>query len=167
MTDKIKALFARDESPAKVRQYAGPALSCLPDEQKAEVEAARAASAARVADAQRRLAPALEAYRVDVRAYRREFAAVAKSAAGTDYIEFPRPRVPVPDDELAKYEPQAVDAYITVKAACDRLDDKYAVNLPDGGELNDGSTVPPATQTAQPARTQDRSIERFGGTRER
>lgn len=167
VTDKIKALFARDESPAKVRQYAGPALSCLPDEQKAEVEAAREASAARVADARRRLAPALEAYRVDVRAYRREFAGVAKSAAGTDYSEFPRPRVPVPDDELAKYEPQAVDAYIAVKAACDRLVDRYAVNLPDGGDLNDGSTASPATQTAQPARTQDRSIERFGGVRER
>lgn len=167
VTDKIKALFKRDEAPAKVRQYAGSALSCLPDEQQAEVEAARAASAARVADARRRLAPALEAYRVDVRAYRREFAAVAKSAAGTDYSEFPRPRVPVPDDELAKYEPQAVDAYIAVKAACDRLVDKYAVNLPDGGDLNDGSTASPATQTAQPARTQDRSIERFGGVRER
>ncbi len=167
VTDKIKALFARDESPAKVRQYAGSALSCLPDEQKAEVEAAREASAARVADARRRLAPALEVYRTDVQAYRREFAAVAKSAAGTDYIEFPRPRVPVPDDELAKYETLAVDAYIAVKAACDRLVDKYAVNLPDGGDLNDGSTVPPATQTAQPARTQDRSIERFGGVRER
>ena len=167
MTDKIKALFARDESPAKVRQYAGPALSCLPDEQKAEVEAAREASAARVADARRRLAPALEAYRTDVQAYRREFAAVAKSAAGTDYIEFPRPRVPVPDDELAKYEPLAVDAYIAAKAACDRLVDKYAVNLPDGGELNDGSTVPPATQTAQPARAQDRSIDRSIGSQER
>lgn len=167
VTDKIKALFARDESPAKVRQYAGSALSCLPDEQKAEVEAAREASAARVADAQRRLAPALEVYRTDVQAYRREFAAVAKSAAGTDYIEFPRPRVPVPDDELAKYEPQAVDAYIAVKAACDRLVDKYAVNLPDGGELNDGSTVPPATQTAQPARAQDRSIDRSIGSQER
>lgn len=167
VTDKIKALFARDESPAKVRQYAGSALSCLPDEQKAEVEAAREASAARVADARRRLAPALEAYRVDVRAYRREFAAVAKSAAGTDYGEFPRPRVPVPDDELAKYEPLAADAYIAAKTACDRLVDRYAVNLPDGGDLNDGSTASPATQTAQPARTQDRSIERFGGTRER
>lgn len=167
VTDKIKALFARDETSAKVRQYAGSALSCLPDERKAEVEAAREASAARVADARRRLAPALEAYRVDVRAYRREFAAVAKSAAGTDYIEFPHPRVPVPDDELAKYEPQAVDTYIAVKAACDRLVDKYAVNLPDGGDLNDGSTASPATQTAQPARTQDRSIERFGGVRER
>lgn len=167
VTDKIKALFARDESPAKVRQYAGPALSCLPDEQKAEVEAAREASAARVADARRRLAPALEAYRVDVRAYRREFATMAKSAAGTDYSEFPRPRVPVPDAELAKYEPQAVDAYIAVKAACDRLVDKYAVNLPDGGELNDGSTVPPATQTAQPARAQDRSIDRSIGSQER
>lgn len=167
VTDKIKALFARDESPAKVRQYAGPALSCLPDEQKAEVEAAREASAARVAEARRRLAPALEAYRVDVRAYRREFAAVAKSAAGTDYSEFPRPRVPVPDDGLAKYEPLAVDSYIAAKTACDRLVDKYAVNLPDGGDLNDGSTASPATQTAQPARTQDRSIERFGGTRER
>lgn len=167
VTDKIKALFARDESPAKVRQYAGSALSCLPDEQKAEVEAARAASAARVAEARRRLAPALEVYRTDVQAYRREFAAVAKSAAGTDYIEFPRPRVPAPDDELAKYEPQAVDAYIAVKAACDRLVDKYAVNLPDGGELNDGSTVPPATQTAQPARAQDRSIDRSIGSQER
>lgn len=167
VTNKIKALFARDESPAKVRQYAGSALSCLSDEQKDEVEAAMAASAARVADARRRLAPALEAYRLDVRAYRREFAAVAKSAAGTDYGEFPRPRVPVPDDELAKYEPLAADAYIAAKAACDRLVDKYAVNLPDGGNLNDGSTASPATQTAQPARTQDRSIERFGGVRER
>lgn len=167
VTDKIKALFKRDEAPAKVKQYAGSALSCLPDEQQAEVEAARAASAARVAEARRRLAPALEVYRTDVQAYRREFAAVAKSAAGTDYIEFPRPRVPVPDDELAKYEPQAVDAYIAVKAACDRLVDKYAVNLPDDGDLNDGSTASPATQTAQPARTQDRSIERFGGVRER
>lgn len=167
VTDKIKALFKRDEAPAKVKQYAGSALSCLPDEQQAEVEAARAASAVRVAEARHRLAPALEVYRTDVQAYRREFAAVAKSAAGTDYIEFPRPRVPVPDDELAKYEPQAVDAYIAVKAACDRLVDKYAVNLPDGGDLNDGSTASPATQTAQPARTQDRSIERFGGVRER
>lgn len=167
VTDKIKALFERDEAPAKVRQYAGSALSRLPDEQQAEVEAARAASAARVAEARRRLASALEVYRTDVQAYRREFAAVAKSAAGTDYIEFPRPRVPVPDDELAKYEPQAADAYIAVKAACDRLVDKYAVNLPDGGDLNDGSTASPATQTAQPARTQDRSIERFGGVRER
>lgn len=167
VTDKIKALFKRDEAPAKVKQYAGSALSCLPDEQQAEVEAAMAASAARVAETRHRLAPALEVYRTDVQAYRREFAAVAKSAAGTDYIEFPRPRVPVPDDELAKYEPQAVDAYIAVKAACDRLVDKYAVNLPDGGDLNDGSTASPATQTAQPARTQDRSIERFGGVRER
>lgn len=167
VTDKIKALFERDENPAKVRHYAGPALSCLPVERQAEVEAARAASAARVAEARRRLAPALEVYRTDVQAYRREFAAVAKSAAGTDYIEFPRPRVPVPDDELAKYEPQAVDAYIAVKAACDRLVDKYAVNLPDGGELNDGSTVPPTTQTAQPARAQDRSIDRSIGSQER
>lgn len=167
VTDKIKALFERDENPAKVRHYAGPALSCLPVERQAEVEAARAASAARVAEARRRLAPALEVYRTDVQTYRREFAAVAKSAAGTDYSEFPRPRVPVPDAELAKYEPQAVDAYIAVKAACDRLVDKYAVNLPDGGDLNDGSTASPATQTAQPARTQDRSIERFGGVRER
>lgn len=167
VTDKIKALFKRDEAPAKVKQYAGSALSCLPDEQQAEVEAARAASAARVAEARRRLAPALEVYRTDVQAYRREFAAVAKSAAGTDYIEFPRPRAPVPDDELAKYEPQAVDAYIAVKAACDRLVDKYAVNLPDGGDLNDGSTVPPATQTAQPARAQDRSIDRSIGSQER
>lgn len=167
VTDKIKALFARDENPAKVRQYAGSALSCLPVEQKAEIEAARAASAARVAEARRRLAPALEAYRVDVQAYRREFAAMAKSAAGTDYGEFPRPRVPVPDDELAKYEPLAVDAYIAAKAACDRLVAKYAVNLPDAGDLNDGSTASPAAQAAQPARTQDRSIERFGGVRER
>lgn len=167
VTDKIKALFERDENPAKVRHYAGPALSCLPVEQQTEVEAAQAASAARVAEARRRLAPALEVYRLDVRAYRREFAAVAKSAAGTDYSEFPRPRVPVPDDELAKYEPLAVDSYIAAKAACDRLVDRYAVNLPDGGDLNDGSTASPATQTAQPARTQDRSIERFGGTRER
>lgn len=167
VTDKIKALFARDESPAKVRQYAGPALSCLPDEQKAEVEAAMEASAARVADARRRLAPALEAYRVDVRAYRREFAGVAKSAAGTDYSEFPRPRVPVPDDELAKYEPQAVDAYIAVKAACDRLVDKYAVNLPDGGDLNDGSTGTATASPAQQAHAQDRSIERSVGVRER
>lgn len=167
VTDKIKALFARDETPAKVKQYAGSALSCLPDEQQGEVEAARAASAARVAEARRRLDSALEAYRADVQACRREFAAVAKSAAGTDYSEFPRPRVPVPDDELAKYEPLAVDAYIAAKTACDRLVDKYAVNLPDGGDLNDGSTASPATQAAQPARTQDRSIERFGGVRER
>lgn len=167
VTDKIKALFARDESPVKVRQYAGPALSCLPDEQKAEVEAAREASAARVADARRRLAPALEAYRVDVRAYRREFAAMAKSAAGTDYSEFPRPRVPVPDTELAKYETLAVDAYIAAKAACDRLVDKYAVNLPDGGDLNDGSTGAATASPAQQAHVQDRSIERSVGFRER
>lgn len=167
MTDKIKALFERDEAPAKVRQYAGSALSCLPVEQQTEVEAAQAASAARVAEARRRLAPALEVYRLDVQAYRREFAAMAKSAAGTDYSEFPRPMVPVPDDELAKYEPQAVDAYIAVKTACDRLVDKYAVNLPDGGDLNDGSTASPATQAAQPARTQDRSIERSIGSQER
>ena len=167
MTDKIKALFARDETTAKVKQYAGAALSCLSDEQKAEVEAAREASAARVADARRRLAPALEAYRVDVRAYRREFAAVAKSAAGTDYSEFPRPRVPIPDDELAKYEPLAVDAYIAAKTACDRLVDKYAVNLPDGGDLNDGSTGTAAASPAQRAHVQDRSIERSVGVRER
>lgn len=167
VTDKIKALFARDETPAKVRQYAGSALSCLPDEQKAEVEAARAASAARVAEARRRLAPALEAYRVDVRAYRREFAAVAKSAAGTDYSEFPRPRVPVPDDELAKYEPLAADAYIAAKTACDRLVDKYAVNLPDGGDLNDGSTGASAVSPAQQTHVQDRSIERSVGVRDR
>lgn len=167
VTDKIKALFARDESPAKVRQYAGPALSCLPDEQKAEVEAAREASAARVADARRRLAPALEAYRTDVRAYRREFATMAKSAAGTDYSEFPRPRVPVPDAELAKYETLAVDAYIAAKAACDRLVDKYAVNLPDGGDLNDGSTGAETASPAQQAHVQDRSIERSVGFRER
>lgn len=167
VTDKIKALFERDENPAKVRQYAGSALSCLPDEQQAEVEAARAASAARVAEARRRLAPALEVYRTDVQAYRREFAAVAKSAAGTDYSEFPRPRVPVPDDELAKYEPQAVDSYIAAKTACDRLVDRYAVNLPDGGELNDGSAASPAMQTAQPARAQDRSIDRSIGPQER
>lgn len=167
VTDKIKALFARDESPAKVGQYAGPALSCLPDEQKAEVEAARAASVARVAEARRRLAPALEVYRVDVRAYRREFAAVAKSAAGTDYSEFPRPRVPVPDAELAKYETLAVDAYIAAKAACDRLVDKYAVNLPDGGDLNDGSTGAATASPAQQAHVQDRSIERSVGFRER
>lgn len=166
VTDKIRALFERDEAPAKVRQYAGSALSCLPDEQKAEVEAAMEASAARVADARRRLAPALEAYRVDVRAYRREFAAVAKSAAGTDYGEFPRPRVPVPDDELAKYEPLAADAYIAAKTACDRLVDKYAVNLPDG-DLNDGSTGTAAASPAQRAHVQDRSIERSAGVRER
>lgn len=166
VTDKIKALFARDETPAKVRQYAGSALSCLPVEQQAEVEAARAASAARVADARRRLAPALEAYRVDVRAYRREFAAVAKSAAGTDYGEFPRPRVPVPDAELAKYEPRAVDAYIAAKTACDRLVDRYAVNLPDG-DLNDGSTGAATASPAQRAHVQDRSIERSVGFRER
>lgn len=167
VTDKIKALFERDENPAKVRQYAGSALSCLPDEQQAEVEAARAASAARVAEARRRLAPALEVYRTDVQAYRREFAAVAKSAAGTDYSEFPRPRVPVPDEELAKYEPLAVDSYIAAKTACDRLVDRYAVNLPDGGELNDGSAASPAMQTAQPARAQDRSIDRSIGSQER
>lgn len=167
VTDKIKALFARDESPAKVRQYAGSALSCLPDEQKAEVEAAMATSAARVADARRRLAPALEAYRTDVRAYRREFAAMAKSAAGTDYSEFPRPRVPIPDAELAKYETLAVDAYIAAKAACDRLVDKYAVNLPDAGDVNDGSTGAAAVSPAQQAHVQDRSIERSVGFRER
>lgn len=167
VTDKIRALFERDESPAKVGQYAGPALSCLPDEQKAEVEAARAASAARVAEARRRLAPALEAYRVDVRAYRREFAAVAKSAAGTDYSEFPRPRVPVPDGELSKYEPLAADAYIAAKTACDRLVDKYAVNLTDGGDLNDGSTGTAAASPAQRAHVQDRSIERSVGVRGR
>ncbi len=103
---------------------------------------------------------------VDVRTYRREFAAVAKSAAGTDYSEFPRPRVPVPDDELEKYEPLAVDAYIAVKTACDRLVDKYASNLPDGGELNDGSTVQ-AAPSAQQARAQDRSIDRSIGSQER
>lgn len=167
VTDKIKALFARDETTAKVKQYAGSALSYLPVERQAEVEAARAASAARVAEARRRLAPVLEAYRVDVRACRREFAAVAKSAAGTDYSEFPRPRVPVPDDELAKYEPLAVDAYIAVKAACDRLVDKYAVNLPDAGDLNDGSTGTVAASPAQQTRVQDRSIERSVGVRER
>lgn len=167
VTDKIKALFARDETTAKVKQYAGSALSYLPVERQAEVEAARAASAARVAEARRRLAPALEAYRVDVRACRREFAAVAKSAAGTDYSEFPRPRVPVPDDELAKYEPLAVDAYIAVKAACDRLVDKYAVNLPDAGDLNDGSTGAATASPAQQAHVQDRSIERSVGFRER
>lgn len=167
VTGKIKALFARDENPAKVRQYAGSALSYLPADQQAEVEAARAASAARVVQARRGLAPALEVYRVDVQAYRREFAAVAKSASGTDYSEFPRPMVPVPDEDLAKYEPLAVDAYIAAKTACDRLVDKYAVNLPDGGDLNDGSTASPATQAVQPARTQDRSIERSGGVRER
>ncbi len=63
VTDKIKALFERDEAPAKVRQYAGSALSCLSVEQQTEVEAAQAASAARVAEARRRLAPALEVYR--------------------------------------------------------------------------------------------------------
>lgn len=166
VTDKVKALFARDETPAKVRQYAGSALSCLPVEQQAEVEAAMEASAARVADARRRLAPALEAYRVDVQAYRREFAAVAKSAAGTDYGEFPRPMVPVPDDELAKYEPLAADAYIAAKTACDRLVDRYAVNLPDG-DLNDGSTGTAAASPAQRAHVQDRSIERSVGVRER
>lgn len=119
------------------------------------------------ADARRRLAPALEAYRVDVRAYRREFAAVAKSAAGTDYSEFPRPRVPVPDDELAKYEPLAADAYIAAKTACDRLVDRYAVNLPDGDDLNDGSTGTAAASPAQRAHVQDRSIERSVGVRER
>ena len=54
VTDKIKALFERDENPAKVRHYAGPALSCLPVERQAEVEAARAASAARVPESSRR-----------------------------------------------------------------------------------------------------------------
>lgn len=166
VTGKIKALFARDENPAKVRQYAGSALSYLPVEQQAEVEAARAASAARVVQARRRLAPALEVYRVDVQAYRREFAAVAKSASGTDYSEFPRPRVPVPDEDLAKYEPLAVDLYIAAKTACDRLVDRYAVNLPDGGELNDGSTVQ-AAPSAQQTRAQDRSIERSAGVRDR
>ena len=95
-----------------------------------------------------------------------DFAAVAKSAAGTDYSEFPRPRVPVPADELSKYETLAVDAYIAAKAACDRLVDKYAVNLPDGGDLNDGSTGA-AASPAQRAHVQDRSIERSVGVRER
>lgn len=167
VTGKIKDLFDRDETPAKVKQYAGPALSYLPVERQAEVEAARAASAARVAEARRRLAPALEVYRADVQACRREFAAVAKSAAGTDYGEFPRPRVPVPDDELAKYEPLAVDAYIAAKAACDRLVDKYAVNLPDGGDLNDGSTGAATASAAQRTRALDRSIERSTGVRDR
>lgn len=167
VTDKIKALFARDEAPAKVKQYAGSALSCLPAGQRAEVEAARTASAARVAGARRRLAPALEVYRAGVQAYRREFAAVAKSSAGTDYSEFPRPRVPVPDEELAKYEPLAVDAYIAAKTACDRLVDKYAVNLPDGGDLNDGSTGAATASAAQLTRTLDRSIERSTGIRDR
>ena len=167
VTGKIKALFDRDESPAKVKQYAGSALSCLPDEQQAEVEAARAASTARVAEARRRLAPALAEYRGEAEAYRREFAAVAKAAAGTDYAEFPKPHVPAVPAELMKYEPEAINTAIEVKAACDRMVDKYAVNLPDGGELNDGSTASPATQAAQPARTQDRSIERSGGLRER
>ena len=75
--------------------------------------------------------------------------------------------MPVPDDELAKYEPQAVDAYIAVKAACDRLVDKYAVNLPDGGDLNDGSTGTAAASPAQRAHAQDRSIERSAVVRER
>lgn len=167
VTGKIKALFARDENPAKVRQYAGSALSYLPADQQAEVEAARAASAARVVQARRRLAPALEVYRVDVQAYRREFAAVAKSASGTDYSEFPRPRVPVPDEDLAKYEPLAVDAYIAAKTACDRLVDKYAVNLPDGGDLNDGSTGAATASAAQRTRALDRSIERSTGVRDR
>lgn len=167
VTDKIKALFARDETTAKVKQYAGSALSYLPVERQAEVEAARAASAARVAEARRRLAPALEAYRTDVWAYRREFATMAKSAAGTDYSEFPRPRVPVPDAELAKYETLAVDAYIAAKAACARQVDKYAVNLPDGGDLNDGSTGAATASPAQQAHVQDRSIERSVGFRER
>lgn len=167
VTDKIKALFERDETPAKVKQYAGSALSHLPVEQQAEVEAARAASAARVAEARRRLAPALEVYRADVQAYRRDYTVVAKSAAGTDYSEFPRPRVPVPDDELAKYEPLAVDAYIAAKTACDRLVNKYAVNLPDGVDLNDGSTGVAAASPAQQAHVQDRSIERSVGFRER
>lgn len=167
VTGKIKALFDRDETPAKVKQYAGSALSYLPVERQAEVEAARTASAARVADARRRLAPALEVYRADVQACRREFAAVAKSSAGTDYSEFPRPRVPVPDDELAKYEPLAVDAYIAAKTACDRLVDKYAANLPDGGVLNDGSTGMAAASPAQQTHVQDRSIERPVGLRER
>ena len=167
VTDKIKALFARDETPAKVKQYAGAALSCLSDEQKAEVEAARSTSAERVAEARRRLAPALAEYRAEAEAYRREFAAVAKVAAGTDYAEFPKPHVPAVPAELMKYEPEAINTAIEVKTACDRLVDKYAANLPDGGDLNDGSTASPATQAALPARTQDRSIERFGGLRER
>lgn len=167
VTDKIKALFARDETPAKVKQYAGSALSHLPVERQAEVEAAREASAARVAEARRRLAPALAEYRAEAEAYRREFAAVAKAAAGTDYAEFPRPRVPAVPAELMKYEPESINTAIEVKAACDRLVDRYAVNLPDGGELNDGSAASPAMQTAQPARAQNRSIERSIGSQER
>ena len=163
VTDKVRALFERDESPAKIKTYAGAALSCLPVGQQREVEAARAASMARVADARRRLAPAYEAYRLDVKAYRREFAALAKASAGTDYAEFPRPKVPVPGEELQRYEPGAVDAYIAVKAACDRLVDRYAVNLPAGGVLNDGSTGHATAETAQPAYVQDRGIDREVG----
>lgn len=163
VTDKVRALFERDESPAKIRTYAGAALSYLPVEQQREVEAARAASTARVAEARRRLAPEFEAYRLDLRAYRRGFADLAKASAGTDYVEFPRPKVPVPGEKLQRYEPGAVDAYIAVKAACDRLVDRYAVNLPAGGELNDGSTGHATAETAQPAYVQDRGIDREVG----
>lgn len=44
----------------------------------------------------------------------------------------------------------------------DRLPD-----LPDGGDLNDGSTGTAAASPAQRARVQDRSIERSVGVRER
>ncbi len=159
VTDKIKALFARDESPAKVGQYAGPALSCLPDEQKAEVEAARAASAARVVEARRRLAPALEVYRVDVRAYRREFRRRGQISRGNGLQRVPAPEGAGSRCPSLRYETLVVDAY-AAKAACDRLVDKYAVNLPDGGDLNDGST---GAATASPAQRHTSRTARLRG----
>ena len=163
VTDKVKAMFARDETPVKIKTYAGSALSCLPVEHMAEVEAARAASAARAAEARRRLAPELEAYKAEVKAYGRKFAAVARAAAGTDWAEFPRPCVPAVPAELERYEPDAISTAIEVKVACDRLVDRYAVNLPAGGELNDGSTGHATAETAQPAYVQDRGIDREVG----
>ena len=62
---------------------------------------------------------------------------------------------------------EATATYIAAKTACDRLVDKYAVNLPDGGDLNDGSTGTAAASPAQRAHVQDRSIERSVGVRER
>ena len=41
------------------------------------------------------------------------------------------------------------------------------VNLPDGGDLNDGSTGAATASPAQQAHVQDRSIERSVGFRER
>lgn len=79
----------------------------------------------------------------------------------------PEYRARLKNVDRSKTKDNLILANESIERAYDRLVDKYAVNLPDGGDLNDGSTASPATQTARPARTQDRSIERFGGTRER